>query len=381
MGQLRFLARALLALAVPAFGAAVGCSGSEFNGDGTGGQAGNASAGASGSGGSATGGSSGSGGTSGTGGGSAGIGGTGGGSGGSGGSAGAAGSGGTGGGAGGSAGSSGSAGMGGMGGLGSTLDLTNFCAVTADLLCDARQDCCLSSHGFIPADCRQNYLDDCAMDIADVIATQKTFDPTHIDECKDGLERIFSTCTPTAAETLEEFAALRACGLIFQGQKTQGQTCARDSDCRQSTDPTVSFTCGGLLQFIGLGTCRRATVRAEGGACEVGAGADALVLCEPGLWCDVTADIGVGTPPFQGICQPAAPVGDSCALVGGFDIQCGIGAYCDVAATPSPVCAAGQPGGSACNEGNECSSLVCNPGTALCAELVPYVTARDCGVP
>ena len=283
----------------------------------------------------------------------------------------------------GAAGVSGAAGAAGAGGGGLTLE--NFCATTAEQVCGLKEPCCTAEFGYDAMKCKQSYLADCADDVTDVALGTKTFDPSHVPECYATLATLYQECRPTAVESFELFDGLRACNLVFQGMKTEGQNCAKDSDCLQSANPNVIATCGGLLQIFGLGTCRQATAVPQGGACQVGIGADISKICRPGLFCDISADVVAGAEPYDGTCEPATPLGSECALLGGYDIVCGMGAYCglgvgggDDAGTTSAVCTAAKPGGVPCTGGNQCESLVCEATTSMCAETEPVVTLREC---
>ncbi|MGE3671862.1 MAG: hypothetical protein AB7K71_19485 [Polyangiaceae bacterium] len=340
----------------------VACGGSEFSGGGGSGASGG-TGGAAG----ASGGNAGSAGTSGGtgGGGAVGAGGT---------------TGGTTGGTGAVGGAGGAAGMSGSGGTGGTLlDLTEFCSATADLYCNAAKPCCEQLYSFDQAACRTKYLNDCAKEVQAVATTAKTYHPEYVDQCQLSLEALLGICTPTARQFLDNFDGLRACGLVFQGQKTQGQNCAVDSDCKPSTNPNVHMSCGGLFQVIGLGTCQRTTALPQGANCEVGSGATENEICRAGLYCDVTDDVKVGAEPYQGTCQPAINVGDSCELLGGYDVQCGLGYFCK-----QGNCANALDGGEACAEGKheQCASGYCNPFAGnTCLDLIKMVDEKDCGAP
>lgn len=343
------------------------CGGGEFSGGGSGGTAGNGGVGGS------NGGAGGSnGGTAGTSGGSGGTGataGSGGGAGGSGGDAGA-----------GAVGGASGAGAGGTGGSGgSLLDLTEFCSATADLYCAAATPCCERLFSFDFGACRTKYLNDCAKEVQAVATTAKTYHPEYVDECQASLETLLGICTPSARELLEEFDGLRACGLVFQGQKTQGQNCAVDSDCKPSSNVNVHMSCGGLFQVIGLGTCQRTTALPQGSNCEVGTGATENEICRAGLYCDIRDDVQVGAEPYQGTCEPALAADKPCELLGGYDVQCGLGQYC-----VEGKCTSSQAGGAACTAGKheQCLSGYCNPfASNTCLDLISMVSEKDCGVP
>ncbi|MCA9628849.1 MAG: hypothetical protein KC766_14320 [Myxococcales bacterium] len=337
----------------------VACGGSEFSGGGGAGSGGTgASGGSAGSSAGAGGTSAGTGGSGGTTGGSAGT---------TGGSA-------------GSAGTGASAGVGGAtdGGMDAgLLDLSEFCSATADLYCDAAKPCCEQLFEFDQAACRSKYLTDCAAEVARVAATTTTYHPEFVQQCQDGLQTLLGICTPTASQFLENFDGLRACGLVFQGQNTQGESCSTDSECRPSMDPNVHMSCGGLFQVIGLGKCQRTTALPQGSNCEVGANAPNNEICRAGLYCDIRADVEVGKEPYQGTCQPAVEPDQACELLGGFDVQCGLGHYCK-----EGKCTLAQAGGEPCEQGKheQCASGYCNLFAGnTCLDLVQMVSEKDCG--
>ncbi|MCA9644743.1 MAG: hypothetical protein H6718_35560 [Polyangiaceae bacterium] len=344
----------------------VACGGSEFSGGGGSGASGGTggSAGSAGTGGGGNAGSAGASGGS-AGGGSGGVGG--------------APDGGTSavGGAGATGGAAGAAGSGGSGGM--LLDLTEFCSATADLYCNAAKPCCEQLYSFDQAACRTKYLNDCAKEVQAVATTAKTYHPEYVDQCQVSLEALLGICTPTARQFLENFDGLRACGLVFQGKKIQGQNCAVDSDCRPSTNANVHMSCGGLFQVIGLGTCQRTTALPEGANCEVGNGATENEICRAGLYCDVRDDVVVGTEPYQGTCQTAISPGDHCELLGGYDVQCGLGYFCK-----EGDCVDALAGGEMCADGKheQCASGYCNPfANHTCLDLIKMVDEKDCGAP
>ncbi len=276
---------------------------------------------------------------------------------------------------GGAGGNGASAGSGGTGGT--TYTLENFCTTTAPRICAARKACCEAHFGYDEAKCRSTYITDCAADAQGVISGEKTFHPEYIEQCAEALDSLYRTCEPTVLDGFEIFDGMRACALVFQGMKTQGQNCGRSSDCKQSADPNVAMTCGGLLAVFNLGTCRRNEALPEGRGCEVGLGANPAV-CRPGLWCDISLDVGVGTQPYQGTCQPAPDEGKPCTWFGGFDVQCGTGFYCS--ATSGGACTASHGGGTPCSAPNECQTTVCgtNPQPGVCTPTIPSVTPREC---
>jgi len=257
------------------------------------------------------------------------------------------------------------------------LGLEQFCSATAESYCAAAKPCCARLFSFDEASCRTKYLADCAKEVQAVAATTKSYHPEYVSECQSSLKRLLGICTPTARELLEEFDGMRACGLVFQGQKTQGQVCGTDSDCKPSANANVLMSCGGLFQVFGLGTCQRTTALPQGANCEVGAGSTLAEVCRAGLYCDIEDDVAVGQEPYQGTCQPVAADGAECKPLGGYDIQCGVGAYC-----VEGHCRPSLSGGAGCAAGKheQCLSNYCNPYVGnTCLPLVQMVTEKDCG--
>ena len=109
----------------------------------------------------------------------------------------------------------------------------------------------------------------------------------------------------------------------------------------------------------------------------VGANAPNNEICRAGLYCDIRADVEVGKEPYQGTCQPAVEPDQACELLGGFDVQCGLGHYCK-----EGKCTLAQAGGEPCEQGKheQCASGYCNLFAGnTCLDLVQMVSEKDCG--
>lgn len=150
-----------------------------------------------------------------------------------------------------------------------------------------------------------------------------------------------------------EFGSLFACGSvsqIYHGDRLEGAPCEavghRMSDCAQG------LVCG--ADRVCHQPCDIPHVAPENGFCGPARGMW-FVTCEPGLACG-----------DDGTCQPAQAVGEACSPPA---TRCAAEGWCDAG-----TCAADLPGGSPCNNHDECQSDECLDGT--CYEPTSAVCGR-----
>lgn len=255
-------------------------------------------------------------------------------------------------------------------GSSSSYSLDTVCATVTPQLCTDRQACCESANiGYDDAGCKQHELDSCNANVDEVKAGSMTFDPTTIDTCLAYVKQLDATCRLSIADVADTFAKLAPCQHIFAGQLVEGASCERDGQCAHSSDPDVSVSCDKTTKVC---TWRR--LLSEGEACELGTGAKPD-FCTSGLYCDVAL---AQTQPLKGTCKTATPIGSACDKTKTFNLECGLGNYCDA---QTGLCTAGKGDGEACDAtagGLECASLNCDKTAGKCVAPDPLVDSVDC---
>ncbi len=252
----------------------------------------------------------------------------------------------------------------------SSYSLDTVCATVTPQLCTDRQACCESANiGYDDAACKQHELDSCNANVDEVKAGSMSFDASSIDTCLAYIKQLDAQCRLSIANLADTFAKLAPCQHIFTGQLAEGASCQRDGQCAHSDDPSVSVNCEKTTHVC---TWRR--LLSAGEACEIGSGAKPD-FCSAGLYCDVAL---TQTQPLEGTCKSATPVGSKCDATKAFDLECGLGNYCDA---QSGNCTAGKGDGEACSAnggGLECASLSCDQASGKCVAPDPLVDSVDC---
>ena len=263
---------------------------------------------------------------------------------------------------GGAAGGSSGGASGAGGSAGYTLD--DVCAKLAPQGCGIMQSCCTKSgFGYDANGCQAHSVAGCEQNVAAVKAGTMAFDPTSIAACLSNLQKLFAECVPPANEFFDVLAAVQPCQLVFQGQLPEGASCDRDAQCALTNDPKVFVACDKTSK-----KCTHYSALGINDACALGTGVTSF--CDKGLYCDASL---LGIPPYKGICKTATVVGQKCNTFKPYDLECGLGFYCNQA---TGVCTSAKVGGVSCVETVECQSLSCNAGT--CGPQEPLVDQASC---
>ncbi len=257
-----------------------------------------------------------------------------------------------------SGGSSGSAGGGPM-----AVTLENVCDVTTPALCAAFEPCCMQGRfGFDRAACEATQRADCEQAVERVKNGVWMFDAAAVLECVDSLSEVFSgSCALGLADFPRIVRRVQQCDSVFFGTVGVGGACDQDEDCALPEDPD---------EFIGCdedtNTCESVTLLSQGEPCSFD---DFGGLCDEGLFCDI--DFAGGAT--SGTCQPKTPSGQPCDTLDPFNLECGLGFFCDSGAA---VCAPGLRGGEACDDDLLCESLSCAMNRCEPTDLL--VDQQDC---
>lgn len=251
---------------------------------------------------------------------------------------------------------------------GPTYTLDNVCDKTAPIICDLRKKCCAADYD--EAGCISHQKTQCAADVAAVKAGTEDFHPELIDPCIPKFKDILEQCSfswellQMAGSTIGECQA-------FTGKKAVGDACERASECLPSTKKGDLTTCDEKTK-----KCKNLTFLVEGDACSLKDGTTGL--CGTGLYCDV--DFGTGAE-LKGFCKKATSLGVACNKdKTPFNLECGIGNYCD---KTTAKCVVGKAAGAACTGPNlECQSLNCSNGDAgVCTAVDPLTKPAECKGP
>jgi hypothetical protein len=246
--------------------------------------------------------------------------------------------------------------------------LDDVCDQVAPKLCSARQPCCEETGGYDEAGCVAHSKAECAKDVSEVRAGREVFHPERVDPCLEKLKTLIDTCYVTFDLVLKVANEYRDCQ-VFEGSLADGAACERDSQCKPPSGPSEFVGCDGTTKV-----CKRTHLLAENDACTI---ADGLPdICGEGLYCD--ADLTLKPP--SGTCKKATPIGQPCAKDEPFDLECGLGDYCEPS---SGVCTKGKPAGSPCAGDLECASISCKgeDGGKTCAQTDPVVKTEECKGP
>ncbi len=246
----------------------------------------------------------------------------------------------------------------------SSYTLADVCEKTAPIGCDLDKPCCeASGYGFDKEGCVKRAIAECKHYVAEVQAGTMQFDPTPIDACIAAFEPLMQKCVPSADDLFPVFDALEPCTQIWKGSLKEGAPCDWDAECAQSDDPNVYVSCDDDLKI-----CRHFRKLGPNEACELSVTAPGA--CAPGLFCDAFL---AGAPPYKGVCKPATAPGQQCNTFKPYDLECGLGFYCN---DSTGVCTSAKPGGATCIETIECQTLTCDLGQ--CAPQEPLVNQAIC---
>ena len=271
---------------------------------------------------------------------------------------------------GGGSGGSGAAGSSGAAGAASAYTLDTVCAQIPSKICAARATCCMKEPtGYDAAGCQKHETTQCEANVAEVKAGTMTFDPTHIDDCLAKIQPVFDKCSLSLIDYASLVPTLAECNQIFAGKKATGDACERTAQCAQPSSPDAAAGCDDTSKL-----CTVTSFVGPAGACAFGSTGNASSFCKSGLYCD--ADLT--KMPAAGTCKPATALGAPCDKAKAFDLECGLGSYCDGA---SGVCVAGKAVGSPCAAGLECASLQCDlvmGKNGTCGAQAPLVKPSEC---
>lgn len=248
-----------------------------------------------------------------------------------------------------------------------TLD--NVCEKTAQVVCDIRKPCCAATYN--EAGCLAYQKAACAKDVEAVRAGTQKFHPERIDTCIPKLRALLEQCTFTWELLQSKGPDLGACA-IFEGSLALDAGCERTSQCLPSTNAKDLTTCDDDSK-----RCKYISFLGEGAACALGDGISSV--CGTGLYCDL--DFAT----FKGFCKKSTSLGVQCdATKKPFQLECGLGNYCDPGTSK---CTVGKAGGTACNNIDlECASVKCLtdaglPDGGVCAALEPLAKPEECKGP
>ncbi len=260
-------------------------------------------------------------------------------------------------------GAAGGAGAGGTGG-GTSYTLDNVCSKVAPQICSAAESCCnTAGFGYDANGCQAASIFQCGKDVAEVKAGTMTFDPSKIDACLAEYQKLLAKCVLSIADFFSLLEGLAPCNSIFQGNLPEGAACQRDAQCALPGTPNTYVGCD-----EGTKTCVHWTRLAEGAQCQLGDGV--TDYCETGLYCDVNL---VGSPPFNGTCKQATALGAKCDGTNPYNLECGLGYYCNASTS---LCTVAKVGGASCTTGIECQTFDCEAGK--CTAQEPLVDQGLC---
>jgi hypothetical protein len=216
---------------------------------------------------------------------------------------------------------------------------SNFCDTIAEVACHNLYQCCTEGeienylHVSDPrteVQCRDDVTRSCDRESAQIQDSLKagrvTFDAGKMNDCLNALLAPANTCS----EVVTELPWKTACNdTAFVGTVATSGACFFNFDCQGAPDsfcspaqkcearPTAGFPCG--------------------------------TGCASNFYC------------MSGICQAKLSVGAPCLSTS----QCAKDLFCDLNATPQPICTATQPGGAACQSSQACISGTCVPGQCM----------------
>lgn len=251
---------------------------------------------------------------------------------------------------------------------GTTYTLDNVCEKTAPIICDLRKKCCAADYD--EAGCLSHQKAECALDVAAAKAGTESFHPEIIDPCIPKFRSVLEMCAVSFDLLQQAGGTIGECQ-AFTGKKPIGEACMRASECAPPAKKGDLTVCDDKTK-----KCKVLNFLAEGDACALKEGTSGL--CGTGLYCDIDFDSGAE---LKGICKKATSLGVGCdANKKPFNLECGIGNYCDKG---TGKCVVGKPAGAACTGPNlECQSLTCSNGDAgVCTALDPLTKPEECKGP
>jgi hypothetical protein len=231
----------------------------------------------------------------------------------------------------------------------------SFCEEFAEVACHNMYQCCSESQieqelgvsePRTEVQCREDKTRLCVRSTAsyrDSLAENRvTFNAEALNGCLSALLAPDDTCS-TYVDTLPWLEVCKA--EVWTGLVATGGNCFFDHDCAGAPK---SAECGPDQKCVTLPTA--------GFPCPTG-------QCAADFFC------GTG-----GLCQARLAEGAPCTGTG----QCTEKLFCDLAATPMPICTAQKPGGSMCSSDAGCISGDCVPGKCSGTNQQCY-TDTQCG--
>jgi hypothetical protein len=240
----------------------------------------------------------------------------------------------------------------GGGGVDVSTNAGNVCREIAEVACNNLYQCCTEgeienflnvSEPRTELQCREDITRACeraSLTLDDSIAAKRvTFDAERMNACLDSIVAPDDSCGMIVSTLPWKEACMES---AFVGTVALGGSCFFAHDCAGAPDnfcapnqkctakPTAGFPCGSG--------------------------------CASGYFCSA------------GVCQSRLAAGAPCLSTS----QCAQDLFCDTSASPMPVCAAKQPGGSACTSSLGCASGQCVPGQCMGSTASCFRDA-DCG--
>lgn len=228
-------------------------------------------------------------------------------------------------------------GCGGGDGVSINSDQNNFCQQIADVACHNMYQCCTEgeieqalnvSEPRTENQCRDDMQLACLRGAGNTLidsikAGRVTFDSQRMNDCLNAIVAPDSTCASVVATLPWKEACMNS---AFVGTVATGGSCFFNHDCAGAPD---SF-CGPDQK------CKQKPT--AGFPCGTG--------CASQYYC------------VNGMCASKLAAGAPCQSTS----QCAENLFCDLDATPMPVCAAKAGGGAACTSNLGCISGTCTPG-------------------
>jgi hypothetical protein len=223
---------------------------------------------------------------------------------------------------------------------------SNFCSQIADVACHNIYQCCTESEierylGVTDPrtedQCRDDVTRSCTRDTAtlddSLKAKRVTFDSSKMNACLTAVLAPGGTCSEVVTELPWKVACMDS---AFVGQVSTGDACFFDFDCQGAPD---SFCAPNQ---------KCAAKPVAGFPCGTG--------CASNYFCS------------SGLCAARVAAGGPCTS----NLQCAMDLFCDLSATPMPICTAAQPGGATCTSNQACMSGDCVPGQCMGTTFTCY---------
>lgn len=252
---------------------------------------------------------------------------------------------------------------------GPAYTLDNVCDLAPGKICPIRQSCCLQTGGYDEAGCASHTKNECEKDVAAVKAGTETFHPERIDSCLAKLQALTASSCYATIDTILAFVKDYHDCQIFSGSLPEGAACERDAQCTPAGTPTSIVGCDDKTK-----TCKTTRILAAGDACSFSDTNPGF--CGAGLYCD----LDVTKPNPTGNCKTATAIGAKCDTTKQFDLECGLGNYCDKA---SGTCVKGKPANASCTSDLECQTVSCKgaDGGMTCTAPNPITKPEECKGP